>query len=222
MSGGLSSIVNDPGLDGWATFLVYLVAAWLCLRNARSSAALAEAGGRRIAEARSRRRFWLVLGTLLLLLGVTRQLDLQQLAANLMRTLLRTDGVYGERNGLQLGLILAIGLFGVAGLLIALVSFRRAEPSVLVALLGAAFLFLFTAIRTISLHDIDQFLGRSVGLPHVRVNTLIELGLLALIAFASFVFDRGLQRESRSARLRALAIQERRRILGEKRRAARS
>jgi len=222
MSGGLSSVVNDPSLDGWATFLVYLVAAWLSLRNARSSAALAEAGGRRIAEARSRRRFWLVLGALLLLLGLTRQLDLQQLAANLMRTLRRTDGVYGERSGLQLGLVLAIGLFGVAGLLIALVSFRRAEASVLVALLGAALLFLFTAIRTISLHDIDQFLGRGVGLPHVRVNTLIELGLLALIALASFVFDRGLRREGESARLRALAIQERRRILGEKRRSARS
>lgn len=222
MIGGLSSVVSDPSLNGWATFLVYLVTAWLCMRNARASAALAVEGGRRIAEARSRRRFWLVLAALLLLLGLTRQLDLQQLAANLMRGLLGADGLYDERSGLQLGLIIAIGIFGAGGLLVALMSFRRAEPSVLVALLAAAILVIFTVIRTISLHDVDHFLGRGVGLPHVRINTLIEVGLLVLIAVACFVFDRGLRREGESARLRALSLQERQRILAEKRRAARS
>jgi hypothetical protein len=222
MTAGLSSVVSDPSLNGWATFLVYLVAAWLCARNARSSAALAEAGGRRIAEARSRRRFWLVLAVLLLLLGLTRQLDLQQLAANMMRALFRSEGIYGERSGLQLGLIVAIGVFGTVGLLIALLSLRRAEPSVLAALLGAATLVLFTVIRTISLHDIDQFLNRGVGLPRLRVNSLIELGLLALVVIAGFVFDRGLKREGESARLRTLSLQERQRMLAEKRRSARS
>jgi len=222
MSGGLSTVVSDPSLNGWATFLVYLVAAWLCARNARSSVALADTGRRRIAESRSRRRFWLVLAALLLLLGLTRQLDLQLLAANLMRGLLATEGIYGERGGLQLGLIAAIGIFGGAGLLIALISFRRAEPSVLIALLGAATLIGFTVIRTASLHDVDQFLGRGVGLPRLRINTLIELGLLGLIAIAGFAFDRDLKRESETERLRALSIKERRRILGQKRRAARS
>ena len=220
MTGG-QPFVGDTSLGSWATFLVYLVAAWLCARNARSAAALAEAGGRRIAQARSRRRFWLVLAALLLLLGVTRQFDLQALAANLMREWLWTDGVYGERSGLQIGLIVAIGVFGTIGLLIALVSLRRAEPLVLVALLGAAALTLHTVIRAISLHDIDQFLGRHV-VPYVRVNALIELSLLSVIAIASFVFDRNLKRESRTARLRAASIKERRRILGEKRRAGRS
>jgi len=195
MTGGLSSVVSDPSLNGWATFLVYLAAAW---------------------------RFWLVLAALLLLLGLTRQLDLQQLAANMMRALLRSDGVYGERSGLQLGLIVAIGIFGTMGLLIALMSLRRAEPSVLVALLGAAFLIIFTVIRTISLHDIDRILNHGVGLPRLRVNTLIEIGLLALIVIAGFAFGRGLKREGESARLRALSIQERQRILAEKRRSARS
>jgi len=222
MTGISSSVVSDPSLNGWATFLVYLVAAWLCARNARFSTALADMGRRRIAEARSRRRFWLVLALLLLLLGLTRQLDLQLLAANMMRGLLASEGLYGERSGLQLGLIVAIGIFGVAGLLIALVSFRRAEPPVLIALLGGATLTVFTVIRTISLHDVDQFLGSGVGVPYLRVNALIELGLLAMIAIAGFLFDGGLKRESESARLRALAIKERRRILGEKRRSARS
>ena len=220
--GGLSSIVGDPSLNGWATFFVYLVAAWLCAANARQSAALAEIGGRRVALAQSRRRFWIMLAALLLLLGLTRQLDLQALAAQLTRDLLHQDGVYDERSGLQIGLIAAIGIFGMIGLLIALFSFRRAEASVLIALMGAASLILFTIIRTISLHDVDQFLHHEIGVPYIHVNNLIEIGTLAVIAGASCAFARRLRDEARSARLRALAIQERRRQLGEKRRGRQS
>jgi hypothetical protein len=221
MTGGLSSIVGDPSLKGWATFFIYLGAAWLALRNALGSAALAETGGRRIALARSRRRFWQVLAALLVLLGLTRQLDLQTLAADAVRALLRIDDVYGERNGLQVALIVAIGGFGTAGLLIALVTFRKASAPLLVALLAAASLVIFTVIRTISIHDIDRLLARE-ALPYTQVNNLIELGLLGLIALASLIFARGLKQENESARLRALSIQERRRIMGEKRRAGRS
>jgi hypothetical protein len=103
-----------------------------------------------------------------------------------------------------------------------LFSFRRAEASVLAALVGAALLVIFTVIRTISLHDIDHLLRQGLGVPHLQVNNLVELGALALIAGASYAFSRRLRDESRSARLRALAIQERRRLLGEKRRSKRS
>jgi len=222
MIGGLASIVSASGFNGWAILLAYLLAAGLSARNARSSAVQPGAGARRIAEARSRRRFWLMLVVLLLFLGLTRLLDLQQLAANMMRGLLRTDGVYRERSDLQVGLIVAIGLFGAVGLLVALLSFRHAGPPVLVALLVAAILVVFTVIRTVSLHDIDRFLGYEFGFTHVSVNALIEFGLLGMIVAAGFLFDRGLRRENQTARLRALSIQERRRILAEKRRAARS
>ena len=222
MIGGFSSIVGDSSLNGWATFLVYCVAVWLCAANARRSFALADTGVRRIALARSRRRFWIVLASLLLLLGLTRQLDLQALAAQITRGVLHQDGVYEERSGLQIGLIAAIGIFGTIGLLVALFSFRRAEASVLVALMGTALLLIFTVIRTISLHDVDRLLRQDVVVPYVRVNNLIELGALAIIAGASTAFSRRLRDETRTARLRALAIQERRRLLGEKRRGKQS
>ena len=214
-------MAGDSGLDGWGIFFVYLVAAWLCLRNARGSVALATAGVRRVAQAQSRRRFWGALATLILLLGISRQFDLQALAASAMRGLLLVDDVYGERSGLQIGLIVAIGSFGMIGLLIALITFRRAEASVLAALVAAAFLIAFTILRTVSLHDIDHFLAIA-PIPFVRVDDLIELGLLAVVALACFAFWRGLKGENESARLRALSINERRRIMGEKRRSARS
>ncbi len=222
MIGGLSSIVADASLNGWATFLVYLFAAWLCAANARRSAALADAGARKVALARSRRRFWVVLAALIALLGLTRQLDLQALAAQVTRGLLHQDGVYDERGGLQIGLIAAIGIFGMIGLLVALFSFRRAEASVLVALVGAILLASFTLIRTISLHDVDQLLHQGLGVPHLQVNNLIEVGLLAVITGAGYAFSRRLRDEGQSARLRALAIQERRRLLGQKRRGRQS
>jgi hypothetical protein len=208
--GGLSSIVGDSSLNGWATFLIYLVAAWLCAANARGSAASAETGVRQVALAQSRRRFWIVLAITLLLLGLTRQLDLPALAAQMTRGVLRQDGVYEERSGLQIGLIASVAMFGTIGLLIALFSFRRAEASVLVALMGIVLLLVFTVIRTISLHGVDRLLHRGVGGPYLQVNNLIEIGALAVIAGASYVFARRLRGEGQSARLRALAIQRRR------------
>lgn len=214
-------MAGDSGLAGWGTFLVYVVAAWLCFRNARVSTAPATTGVRRIAQAQSRRRFWGVLAVLMLLLGCTRQFNLQALVAMGMRNFLLVDDLYAERSGLQVGLIIAIGGFGTIGLLIALFTLRRAEASVLTALIAAAALLVFTVIRIISLHAIDQFLALA-PLPYIRVGDLIELVLLTIVAVASFAFVRGLRSENESARLRALSIQERRRLMGEKRRSTRS
>jgi len=222
VSEGLSSVIGDPSLNGWATFCVYLVTAGLCLHDAWKSTARGDAGGRHVAQSQSRRRFWIVLAVLLVLLGLTRQLDLQALAAEGARDLLHAEGVYGEHTGLQVALVAAIGGFGTIGLVIALVSFRRAEGSVLAAMAGAAFLVLFTLIRTISLHQVDRVLRQGLGVPHARVNNVIEIGALLIIAGAAFAFSRALREEGEVARLRALSIQERRRQLAEKRRASRS
>lgn len=220
MSGGLSSVIGDGSLNGWATFLVYLVIAWLCFRNARGSVAQLGAGGRRVALARSRRRFWAVMAGFVMLLGLTRQLDLQALVANLARNILSADGMYDDRSQLQIALVIAVGAFGILGLVAALMTFRRADGPILTAMAGAVLLLVFTLIRTISLHDVDRFLRR--GAPHFQVNNLIEIGALLIIAAASLAFFRRLRGEAESARLRALSIQERRRRIGDKRSRGRS
>lgn len=220
MMGGASSFVGDASLNGWATFCVYLATAALCFFNAQRSAALAS--GRQVARAHSRRRFWLVLAGLLLLLGLSRQLDLQALAASAMRSLLQQDGEYGDGSGLQTGLVAAIGTFGMAGLIIALVSFRRVEAPLLLAMAGAALLTIFTLIRAMSLHGVDRLLMQGIGISHAQVNNVIEIGALLLVAAPAYGFTRQLHDEGEAARLRDLKIRERRRQLGEKRRATRS
>ena len=222
MTGGFASFIGDPSLNGWATFCVYLVTAGLCAHDGWKSAAQVDAGGRQVAQSQSRRRFWILLAVLLVLLGLTRQLDLQALAAEGARDLLHADGVYCERTELQVALVAAIGGFGTIGLVIALVRFRRAEGSVLAAMAGAVLLVLLTLIRTISLHDVDRLLRQGLGVPHAHVNNLFEIGALVIIAAAAFAFSRALREESEVARLRRLGIQERRRQLAEKRRASRS
>ena len=89
----MEPIIGDASLNGWGTFFVYLATAWLCAANAQRSFALIDTGVRRVATAQARRRFWTSLAVLLLLLGLTRLLDLQALVANMMRTLLRRDDV---------------------------------------------------------------------------------------------------------------------------------
>ncbi len=173
--------------------------------------------GRRVSLTRSRRRFWLVMTVLLVLLGLTRQLDLQALVAQLARGVAHGEGLYDERSGFQLGCVIAIGVLGTIGLGIALVTFRRAEGSVLLAMAGAVLLVTFTVIRTVSFHDIDRFLRR--GVPHAQLDNLIEIGTLALIACGSLLFGRLLREEREGDRIRALSIKERRRQLGERRRA---
>jgi len=218
MNGSFHSIVSEASLDGLATFLVYLIAACLCMLNGRRSFVRQTGVVRHVARRQGRQRFWLTMTGVLLTLGLTRILDLQALAADLMRGLQRGEDVYEERESLQLALVIALASFGGLGLLIALTTLRRAEGAVIAALIGAAALILFTTIRTLSLPEVNRVLGFGLGLPHFQVNNLIELSLLCWVGTAAVLFSRKLTDEQERSRLRALKLQERRRRLGEKRR----
>jgi len=219
---GMGVILRDPSMKGWATFLVYCLITAICAANAHISRVQVETVARKAARGRTRARFWLILALFLLMLGLTRLLNLQLLIADMARAILRSDGVYDDRGGLQIALTVTIGLFGAVGLLTALITFRRLDGAVLGATVAATALALFTTIRAISLHSIDRFLIRNVGLPHLQINNIIELGLLAFVGLAAFAFARLLREEGQSARLRSLQFEERRRILSEKRRASQS
>jgi len=216
----MQPIINNPSLDGVATFLVYLIAASLCLRNGQRSFVRQDGVVRHVARRQGRQRFWLTMTGVLLTLGLTRILDLQALAADLMRGLQRGEDLYEERENLQLALVITLASFGGLGLLIALTTLRRAEGAVIAGLTGGAALILFTTIRTLSLPVVDRVLGFGLGLPHFQVNNMIELSLLCWVGTAAVVFSRKLASEEERSRLRALKLQERRRRLGERRRHA--
>ena len=81
--GSWSPGIGDPTPMGWITVVGYLAAAWLCFR----------VGGRlEVRTAYPERHLWRILTWGLLVLGVSKQLDLQSALTELGRTLAHAQG----------------------------------------------------------------------------------------------------------------------------------
>lgn len=124
--------VGDPTWTAWLAVVVYAAAACLCVRAARAGR-----GGDR--NARRLALFWWVLGTLLLVLGVNKQLDLQSLAIDVLRELAREQGWYPERRTYQrwfVGALAGASALGITALGVGLWPVRRRMRLALVGLGG--------------------------------------------------------------------------------------
>ena len=93
--------IGDPDLEGWTVFAAYALAA-----------ALAVAACHRAPfEAASHRRqqlFWALIGLLMAVLALNKQLDLQSLLTTAGRCLSKEQGWYAERRLVQRDFILAL------------------------------------------------------------------------------------------------------------------
>lgn len=145
------------------------------------------------ASPRSRRRdrpllsFWLATGSILVVLALSREVDLAARIAEIGRTVFRTEGWYASRRPAQEAAVLATlagaGSFTVGGS-VALIRMQRGR---IVPGFGALMaLATFLVVRAISLHDIDAVLyGRAIN--HVYVNAVAELAATLLIAVAALL-----------------------------------
>ena len=171
--------IGDPSFAGWLTVAAYFGVAVLCL-----------VGGRRELARRQKRvrAFWMCLSLVLIALGINKQLDLQSLFTQLGKDLARVQGWYGSRRIVQAAFIVSLGVLGAGGLGLILWRLRRSRRAVKVALAGCLILFCFILIRASSFHHMDRLIGwQFLGL---RVNWLLELGSLALVASAAWQFRR--------------------------------
>ncbi|MCB9898640.1 MAG: hypothetical protein H6825_11610 [Planctomycetes bacterium] len=169
--------IGDPTVIGWVTVVAYLVAGVLAL-GARTRAR--DAGLARLL------RFWTVLTALLFALGVNKQLDLQSLFTQVGRDLAKAQGWYDERGTVQVDFIL--GLVAVVGLALlgTLWFLRRALARVRLAFAGTVFLCTFIVVRAASFHHMDVLLQWEFL--HVRMNWVLELGGIALVALGAWRF----------------------------------
>lgn len=158
-------VIGDPTWEGWATVLIYLMAAVLAWRVARGC-------GFPPATRRRERIFWMMTALIMAALAINKQLDLQSAITAAGRCLAVAQGWYGQRQLLQLGFLVAVaGLAAVflAGLVLLLRgSGRRSAPAVL----GLVFVCLFVLMRAASFHHLDRLLGLPVS--GLRINTLLE------------------------------------------------
>ncbi len=161
--------IGDPTVDGWLIVVAYVLAAALCFRRSRTDPA---------------RWVWLGLATLLLLLAINKQLDLQTLLTDLGRELARYQGWYARRREVQRVFVLVIGAATVLATLFgAWFALRSSAGSLRLALIGVGLLGVFIVIRAASFHHLDPFLGR--GLPGRWMTWVLEPSGIALVCVAA-------------------------------------
>jgi hypothetical protein len=171
--------IGDPTVLGWITVGAYLLAALGC-----GLAAWREPMSDGTRRPRSRpSRFWLGLAGLMFALGINKQLDLQSLATQIGRDLIRTRGLYTERRELQFGFIVAVALVCAVALAAFLWAARRTFKSRWPAIAGMLFILGFVVIRAASFHNVDALLAARLG--GMKWNWILELGGIAVVALSA-------------------------------------
>ncbi len=162
--------IGDPTILGWATVAAYALALVLCV--------LAFRVARRTPRDRTG-GLWVIMATLMLALGINKQLDLQSWFSQVARDIILGQGLYEQRRTYQGAFIAAIATGGVIALgLLTWRAIRNRWP--VLPLAGAAFLVSYVVIRAASFHHIDQIINLSI--PGARLSSVIELGGIAIIA----------------------------------------
>jgi hypothetical protein len=181
--------IGDPSLMGWVTVAAYALAAITALGAARRARRLAD-------PADDSRAIWIAVATLMALLCVNKQLDLQSLLTDVGRVIARRDGWYDHRRDVQKWfLAAAVGTALVMSVFV-LVAFREFWARHVLLAAGLLFLLTFIAVRAISFHHFDEVLGTT--LIGMRVNWILELGGIGMIGWAALRSER----PSRSRRSR--------------------
>jgi hypothetical protein len=122
--------------------------------------------------------FWLLTLTIVVALGVNKQLDLQSLFTQELRDAARLQGWYDERRGYQFDFVLAIAGTSLLGIGTMAWVLRGVLHRVWMAMLGLAGLTTFVVIRAASFHHVDAFVR---GITHDG-NVAFEFSAIALIS----------------------------------------
>ncbi|HMK52106.1 MAG TPA: hypothetical protein VK551_06360 [Thermodesulfobacteriota bacterium] len=164
--------IGDPDFMGWFTVGSYFVCAIL---------SLIAAFGNRIVDRRAA-SFWRMVGVLMILLGINKQLDLQSLFTEIGRQIARAQGWMDQRRIVQFWFIVAFGTAVFASFFLFVRIKRDLFGRFKLAFIGLFFLFSFIVIRAVSFHHFEEMLGfRLFG---AKMNWLFELTGIYLISIA--------------------------------------
>ena len=180
--------IGYPTIIGWITVAAYLLASVISFHAANR----AQLSGVRW---RIDSHFWFMMGLLLLVLGINKQLDLQSILTELARAAAKSGGWYEQRRDYQRLFIATIVGTTMLGAAILMVWSRRLWRSQQVALLGTCFLLAFIVIRAASFHDVDLLLSQSVlGARWNSIFELLGIGLISSSGLSYISTVRGKQR----------------------------
>jgi hypothetical protein len=164
--------IGDPCFMGWFTVGSYFACAVL---------SLIAAFGNRIVDRRAA-SFWGIVGFLMVLLGINKQLDLQSLFTEMGRQIARAQGWMDQRQIVQFWFIVAFGAAALASFFLFVRIKRNLFGRFKLASVGLYFLLSFIVIRAASFHHFEEMLGyRLFG---AEMNWLLELTGIYLIFIA--------------------------------------
>lgn len=168
--------IGDPNITGWVTVAAYIVIALICLKAAFSK-----------STDKSVKIFWLLLCTFLIILGINKQFDLQTVFTLFSKNIAKKQDWYESRYIVQIAFIILIGSVGSKTVTYLLKNFQDTCSSVKIALSVSAILFCFILIKASSFHYLDLLIN--IKLIGMKINTLFELGALAIIGISSLKFN---------------------------------
>jgi len=159
--------------------LAYLAAACVCLAAGWRSA---RGPGARDAVVMA---FWVGAAVLLLLLALSREVDLGPRVVTAGRDALWREGWYADRRPVQaLAVYVIIASAGLVGLAGSLVYLRRRRAHLIFGWLALMSLVGFVGVRAVSLHYIDAVLYRR-SIASISFNAIAELGVTLALALAA-------------------------------------
>ncbi|MHA6333018.1 hypothetical protein ACXYL9_04980 [Qipengyuania sp. CAU 1752] len=165
-----------PSIPDWLGISAYLAVAALCLWAAFASPARA---------AKPTRLHWIGISAALVALAAWRLLQIEEFLRSWLRTEVIGDA-YDTRYEFQGPAAAIVILGGLAILALAAWQLhRRPLPVILSSLAIGGFAGLI-AIRIVSIHILDRLIYSGIG--PVRINYLIELGLLATIVYGVYLY----------------------------------
>lgn len=166
--------IGDPTVTGWLTVFAYFATAWMCLRAMMAEKAgpprpylqtiralfrvLGKRGTRRPLPAK-RSLIWLSLATLLALLGVNKQLDLQTLITEIGRSAAATGGWYDQRHEVQLLFIIGVGAIGLVVSSVMMKIAQGEYADFRLPFFGLTLVMVYVVIRAASFHYVDRLIG---------------------------------------------------------------
>lgn len=164
--------IGDPTAAGWITVAAYASAMLLCCLCQRTS------------PHGPARQFWMAMACTMAALGLNKQLDLQTWFTEIGRDLALAHGWYARRRLVQALFIAALVITGLLGRSWLLQRIKGLDGYARRAATGLVVLGVFVLVRAASFHHVDALLG--VAVENVRLNAVLELGGIAIIAAAAW------------------------------------
>ncbi|MBD3347439.1 MAG: hypothetical protein GF401_20475 [Chitinivibrionales bacterium] len=167
--------IHDPSLVGWIIFSGYLlsaaIAAWVGFKSSFD-----------MPSETKKQLLWRIVGLVMILMAVNKQLDLQSLGIDIGRAVARSRGWYQSRRTFQKFFALAFGIIALGMFASALWYLRDILKDYYLLIIGFCFLGTFIVVRAAMFQHIH--IDPPLTIPRIRIRWLFELAGSLLVSIA--------------------------------------